>query len=267
MVNELLERGFSPSELENLKRDGLVNLLKNGRDALQSNADEEEENVPSMTDQGWTDYVMTHFSSGELKDGMPTCDGLRRVFRLLVGKIINVDMRVIKAPSMQDPYTTVHCQMVYVPHCKKCRGTYSVGDVFDVNPENTPWPYNKAPVASAATKAEARVLRKALGLTKVYSSEEIQEGIEAVQSISDSVSDEDKPMADNAKTAIVTMSQRLGVDVNKLIGYMEFSEDKVIDQLSYKESHQVISRLNLFSRGSENGGEDVPESIRMEMVF
>jgi hypothetical protein len=266
MIEQLVSRGFDMSEVENLKRDELVSLMKSGRQ-VDSSEEEGDDSRPSMTDPRWTDYVISHFANSELRDGMPTCDGLRRVFRLLVGDIMSVNMQVIKAPTIQDPSATVGCQMTYRKLCKKCTGTFQISDVFDVNPENTPWPYNKAPVASAATKAEARVLRKSLGLNKIYASEEIQEGLDAIQSISDSVSDDNKPIADNAKTAIMTMSQRLGIDVAKLLSTMEFEEDKVIDQLSYKESHQVISKLNVFTRGLDNGGEEVPETIRMEMVF
>jgi DNA relaxase NicK len=115
-------------------------------------------------------------------------------------------------------------------------------------------------------KAEARVLRKALGLCRVYSSEEVQEGLDAIQSVSENVSDEHRPIADNAKTAIQSMSQRLGIDSSKLISSMEM-EDKVLDQLSYKESHQVIARLNEYLRGEENKGMAIPEEIKLEMIF
>ena len=241
-------------------------IMVNGERPLAEKIDKNQEGVPQMHDPEWTEYVMSHFVSDELRDGMPTCDGLRRVFRKIVGTILACDMNVIKPPTMQDPSTTVQCRMQYKPHIRGCTSGRIISDVFDVNPENTPWPYNKASVASAATKAEARVLRKALGLCRVYSSEEVQEGLDAIQSVSENVSDENRPIADNAKTAIQSMSQRLGIDVSKLFVNMEIT-DKVIDQLSYKESHQVIARLNEYLRGEENKGLAIPEEIKLEMIF
>ena len=250
--------------LEKLQAESKIFI--NGEEPLAEKSEEVDESIPEMHDPEWTDYVMSDFVPDELKDGMPTCDGLRRVFRAIIGQILSCEMNVIKAPSMQDPSTTVQCRMQYKLHCKSCNGARQISDVFDVNPENTPWPYNKASVASAATKAEARVLRKALGLCRVYSSEEVQEGLDAIQSVSENVSDEHRPIADNAKTAIQSMSQRLGIDSAKLISSMEM-EDKVLDQLSYKESHQVIARLNEYLRGEENKGMAIPEEIKLEMIF
>ena len=129
---ELVGRGFSPEEIDGMSRKELHDLLKNGRGSAE--VEPQADLPPDMTDPGWTDYVMTHFSNSELRDGMPTCDGLRRVFRLLVGKIVSVEMRVIKAPNLQDPSATVSCAMVYILNCKDCRGNYQISDVFDVNP-------------------------------------------------------------------------------------------------------------------------------------
>ena len=44
---------------------------------------------PSMMDDEWSDYVMSHFKSNELIDGNPICAGLRRVAELLLGDIVN----------------------------------------------------------------------------------------------------------------------------------------------------------------------------------
>jgi hypothetical protein len=274
IIDELVELGYDRDEIKKGTRSQLMQLKKDhfGEDPVENQEnqnDEMDSSKPSMSDPEWTDYVLGHFVDSELKDGMPTCDGLRRVFRLLIGRISTVQMTVIKPPTSQDPSATVMCTLSYNGHCSSCRDRSGgkISDVFDVNQENTPWPYNKTPVASAATKAEARVLRKALGLSRVYSSEEIQEGVDAVHSLSESVSDDNKPMADSAKTAILTMTQRLGIDPSKLIKDLDFGESKSINDLSYKESHQVISKLNQFSRGEENGGEIIPDNLRMELVF
>jgi len=217
----------------------------------------------SETDPGWSDYVMSNFSENELKDGMPTCDGLRRVFKKLVGQIISCYMDVIKAPTLSDPTATVSCSLTFqrFGSSKSC----SVGDVFDVNPDNTPWPYCKASTATAATKAEARALRKALGLVKVYSAEEIQEGMD-VNDISMSSSDGNKNISDSAKIAINTMSNRLGIKPVKLFAIMGI-EKQDVSTLTYSEGHAVLSKLNSFTRGEANGGESIPQEIKSSEII
>jgi hypothetical protein len=261
LLEELELAGHDTQDTKDLSRDDMISLLNGDGD----HADGEDTPDPVITDPEWTDHVLSHLTDKELIDGMPTCDGLRRVFRLLIGDIVGVQVHVPKPPTLQDPSATVVCSVQYRPH--NANAQYQIMDVFDVNSDNTPWPYNRAATASASTKAEARVLRKGLGLTRVYSSEEVQQGMEAAQELSAVVSNENRPIADNAKTAIVTMSQRFGVDVSKLISHMELGDDKNIDQLSYKESHQVIAQLNKFGVDIKKGGSDVPDEIKNEVLF
>lgn len=210
------------------------------------------------TDDGWSDYVMSQFAEKELKQEMPTCDGLRRVFKKLIGDIISSEMSVIKAPTTVDPTSSVMCTISYKKDTKS--PIKKISDVFDVNQDNTPWPYCKSSVGTAATKAEARALRKGLGLVRVYAAEEIQEGMNADE-MNTSISDVNRPISDNAKTAINIMSTRLGIKPSKLLVFIGI-EKAEISMLSYNESHIVLAKLNSFSRTEANGGESIPDSIK-----
>ena len=52
-------------------------------------ANENEEERPSIFSDDWNDYVMSHFKSNELIDGNPICAGLRRVAEFLLGEIVD----------------------------------------------------------------------------------------------------------------------------------------------------------------------------------
>ena len=214
------------------------------------------------TDPGWSDYVISQLTDKECKDGMPTCDGLRRIFKKLVGRTQRVGINITKSPTSADPTATVICSVTFVRHSGEVE---TIEDAFDVNPDNTPWPYCKASVATAATKAEARVLRKALGLVKVYALEEVNQSMSR-DDIDPMQAEENKSISDSAKIAINTMCNRLSIDTTKLLKFMGTNVDN-INVLSYKQSHEVIALLNSFTRGEINGGQSVPQNIKGEVIF
>ena len=217
------------------------------------------------TDPEWSDYVISQLTDKECKDGMPTCDGLRRIFKKLIGRITSVDIDVLKSPTISDRTATVRCSIQFKRHgIVSVRDEY-VSDVFDVNPDNTPFPYCNASVATASTKAEARALRKALGLVRVYALEEVNQGVSR-EDMDPLTIDENKPISDSAKIAINTMCNRMGIDQRKLIKFCGI-ETESVHTLTYKQSHEVINILNTFSRGLENGGQSVPEQIKGEVIF
>ena len=260
LIEEAVAAGHNADDLKKLKRNDLCDLL--------SNEDFNSESIerPAKYSVEWSGYILSLFESDELVEEMPTCDGLRRIFRLVIGNITSVDMGVIKTPNIQDPSATVRCEIGYQDHET---GNYMmVSDVFDVNSENTPWPYCKASVATAATKAEARALRKGLGLIKVYSSEEMHQGFEAAeQSIGFSTNDDGtRAASDSAKIAITTLSNKLNIDTNKLLDFMGL-KDTDMQNLTYDESHHVIALLNEFNRGEKNKGQNVPEELMSEAIF
>lgn len=260
LIDLLVESGACSAE--ELKGKKIKELREMHANAIQTEL--QPMNSIDDTDPSWSDHVMSHFVDNELKDGMPTCDGLRRVFKKLIGEITDRYVDVLKCPTMTDPTATVLCTIRY-----KKRGSvkeFSTSDVFDVNNDNTPWPYSKASTATAATKAEARALRKGLGLVKVYSAEEVHEAID-VSDVSMASVDGNKPISDSAKIAINTMANRLGIKPSKLFKFMSLDKEDV-SNLTYTEGHAVLAKLNSFTRGEANGGESIPEQIKSsEIVF
>lgn len=139
---------------------------------------------PRMSDPGWSDFVLSHFVEGELdREGRPLVHGLRRVVRLLLGPIIRSKCKTVQAPSLLGGFnkTTLLQPAVveYTVEILMCRlesgmsqaYPVEVGDVADVYFGNTDPDFARHASASAATKAEARCLRKLLQLRKAASEE------------------------------------------------------------------------------------------------
>jgi hypothetical protein len=142
--------------------------------------------VPSYTDVGWHEYVMSQFKESELDRGYPKVEGMRRIAELLLGEVVfsgAVDYRSTMPIEGSDPGRSVVNYEIRIAWkngvepfvavdgfasytIRTFRGLASCypgnvkGSVFIVFPESI-----------AETRAEARALRKALGL-KVVAAEE-----------------------------------------------------------------------------------------------
>lgn len=130
---------------------------------------------PDESDANWSDFVLTKFAPDEMvedpktKNRLPNIDGLRRVAKLLLGEVITSVPDVIKSPSEQDRSATVS----YLITLQRYDGRLvTYGGAADCSSDNTDQVYAKHPVSVAETKAEARALRKALGLKKIIAAEE-----------------------------------------------------------------------------------------------
>lgn len=132
---------------------------------------------PPMDSEDWADYVMSQFKSDELEQGNPTCDGLRRITEALIGPIMGRDILVHQAPNKENYGTATVVCSVRVLNNIPDHLLYSIEmkeeDAADVNRFNTQEPYHLHPTATAATRAEARALRKILRLKKVVAAEEL----------------------------------------------------------------------------------------------
>lgn len=140
-----------------------------------------ESNDPAMTDPDWTKFVMTQFEDDEIYDGWPTTDGLRRVAQKLLGPITRSMPRTIQAPNAANGYhAIVEWELEISWERREPQGPERLphirvfGEVGDVSMANTDYPFCLHAAPSAATKAEGRALRKALGLKQVYAAEEMK---------------------------------------------------------------------------------------------
>jgi hypothetical protein len=139
---------------------------------------------PRMDSPDWSPWVMRHFAEDEVdRDGNPMVHGLRRVTRLLLGPILYSGADPVQAPSFAPGFEKLGilqpAVVAYTVKVLMCRPdvpqmpAYEVTfkDVADVYHGNTDPDFARHATATAATRAEARCLRKLLQLKSVASEE------------------------------------------------------------------------------------------------
>jgi hypothetical protein len=129
-------------------------------------------------EEGWTDFVMSKLFKYEMVDGFPSTDGLRRVFQELMGDIISNCKQVIQPPHNENSSrATVKCTIqyrAYGVYDRSSPGTLkTIEEVSDCYMGNSKKPFYYHASATAATMAEGRALRKAMGI-KALVTEEMQ---------------------------------------------------------------------------------------------
>lgn len=121
---------------------------------------------PGPTSTAWNDYVLSLFDESELYGGRPLCAGLRRVAELVLGRIVSSRPTQVFPPIGNDiGRATVVWEIIF-----EDGSLFSdVADCWEGNTDDTFCAFN---MATAATRAEGRALRKALRL-KTVAAEEI----------------------------------------------------------------------------------------------
>lgn len=239
--------------------------------------DEESPNTaePTRNSPEWTDYVFSLLKEGkelftENQDGrelkVPSASGLRRIFPILVGNIINclVDMlqgpnftgKTIKTPDgkIRNVYNPVVCKctLEYFDRQDGVMKVYS--DVATVSIDNCKYPYANHPAESAATKAESRVLRKVLGLNCI-TREELSDGSNYIYD----KEDENDVIGVAGITVLQKWCQQLGIEHKYVIKHYlpEYaSSNKQYEIPKYKFNpirERVLSWLD---------GSTIPEQIK-----
>lgn len=249
--------------------------------------------VPMYNSPEWSDYVMTKFAEGEIYDGNPTVPGLRRVAEEVLGPIIVSGPVSLNAQHPENPEFVGRASCVYEVTFEWLRDLSRFTSEEDIvngklprrtfraaagsNQNNTDAEFAIYPEAMAETRAEARALRKALGLKNVVANEELtkQDAHEAVKrsvirnqqpvSFFDEVSGEggDK-IKTNQKVHIEAKCKQLGIDVLKFINVGERDYDSIED-VSQDTAAKMIAELTRYQ--SETGGKEsrnIPEEILLE---
>ena len=127
--------------------------------------------VPTRLDPEWSDYVMNHLVEDELVDGNPSLPGLRRVIEVVLGEIMENLSYPVSYPNQANGFMAVARADLTV----RMYDTGSVkryADGADCSADNTPEKFAVHATNTACSKAESRVLRKALGLRKLITAEE-----------------------------------------------------------------------------------------------
>lgn len=214
--------------------------------------------IPARTSKDWTPYVLSHLDKDELVNGFPTCNGLRRIFEMLIGPIIEANAKVIQTPDKQNGFgATVEFQLIYEDGGR----IKSITDATNADESNTSRPYNLFPVATSVTCAEGRCLKKGLRIA-IYTAEEMNKPDDGTASLVRTINAEPAvPATDTEKNLINTISNRIGISVEKLIASKQGWTNTTLDTLTSSEARVVIKLVNDYQRGSTNGGTDPSESL------
>lgn len=214
--------------------------------------------TPKYGSTDWHDYVMSLLTEDEKPKGNPTVAGLRRIVEDLLGEIL------FTGPTEVFPATTVdgvgRATVLYEIVFAWKMGVESYVDLHsfeypqkvfrDVGEAwsgNTPPPFDMHASATATSRAEGRVLRKALKL-KVATAEE-------VNSLSNN--NEFSPLVDeNAssfqKNFIVNKCKLLNINLEKFVG-------KDYNKLTHIEAVGLLEKLNNFMKDNNS----IPKEIKL----
>ena len=216
---------------------------------------------PSMMDDEWNDYVMSHFKSNELIEGNPICAGLRRVAELLLGDIVESGpVEVYPAMDTNGPgRATVVFKVVFNWFNSDTYRTYK--EVADVWHGNTDDLFCAHPVATASTRAEGRALRKALKLRCLAAEELAKKDIVNIVKKTVAVSTEDtyNPAESITSQQVQFVDKRcacLDINVVKFINMGEHDYADIKD-ISRDTAKDMIKYLNQY----QNEDVKIPSTI------
>lgn len=126
----------------------------------------------------WSDYLLSQLSDDEKNnDGYPFVAGLRRLASLYLPPMVESSSTVVQVPNQNNGmHATAQHRIVFDGTGSDYSGygqnmVMVYQDVADAHPGNTSPDFIVHASATAATKAEARALRKALGIKKVAADE------------------------------------------------------------------------------------------------
>lgn len=215
---------------------------------------------PRITDPEWNDFVLSHFQPNELIDGMPLSAGLRRVAELLLGRIVSSGPIQVFPP--QDSNSPGRATVVWKITFEDGTSFSDVADCWEGNTDDTYLPFN---VATAATRAEGRSLRKALRLRVIAAEESTRKNTAEVARLSNKMKEvtsgtqgeynEQDRMTDAQGNFINVKCSQLNVNAKKMFKevFTVSSDRKITKQVASK----AIEKLNNY----QNSSEEVPASI------
>ena len=204
--------------------------------------------TPDRTDPKWTEYVMSLFEDNELDNGYPKLDGLRRVAEVLYDIPLENSVAIQQCPNRDNEFmATCICKMVYEDDLGNTKIYQDVGHAHKSNIKGVMFQNHLVSIASS--RAEARVLRKVLGL-KIYTTDELSQTTPAEQAAN--------CINEGQLHMIHIITQRKNVDAIKLLTKFA-GECKVVNYKLIPEDRasDIFTLLNGY-----NGVDDVPEDIR-----
>ncbi len=214
--------------------------------------------VPEYGSLDWNDYVLSLLAPEEKPQGHPTCAGLRRIVENLLGEFIfNGPIQVFPSSDSDGPgratvlYEVVFAWKLNLPEWIDVNNdipTKAFRDVAESWSGNTPSPFDKHVAATASTRAEGRVLKKALKL-RVATAEEMNAG--GADTIVTTI-DSNQLISSFQKNFIKSKCQVLGISVEKFIKCSDIHTIKYVDATVMLETLSTYQRIG-----------NIPEEIRL----
>jgi hypothetical protein len=205
--------------------------------------------IPKRTSPEWNDYVLSLFEENEMFEGRPLCAGLRRVAELVMGPIMISRPTQVFPPKESDGVgrATVVWEVVF-------ETGHLFSDVADCWEGNTDDAFCVFNTATAATRAEGRALRKALGLKTVAAEEMTNKNTTSVAkelSIKKNTStegeyDESQRMTDAQANFIDVKAKQL--DINVAAFFKQVFSINVNRKIDKRQASAAIERLNEYQQ-------------------
>lgn len=235
---------------------------------------------PKIGEEGWEEYVLSFLKPNEMDGQYPKAVGLRRIAQLLLGDIVDSGPVQVIGPTTPDApgrATVVYeakirwkadCP-VYVNLEKFEEPIRIFREASDAWIGNTPDKFAVHPVATASTRAEGRVFRKALMLNTLVA-EEMSNDKDAstiVEIAKNKITKEVNPewtpearIGENVLEVIKTLCDRLDIDLNKLIE-QQMPHIVSIEKATKQDGNAIMALLNKYkTKGSDSLV--IPDSIK-----
>lgn len=216
--------------------------------SVQAGIIEEIEKTPKPFTSEWDAYVMGQFSADELEDGKPKVAGLRRVTQKLVGPIYQSNVTIYQCPNQGTDNRAVVAYSLTLQVLNANHPLYgneiSLSDAADVGRDNTNDPYVRHSVGTATTRAEARILRKILGIKAIAAEESFDRG--AVSYQEEAVINFEGKASDAQLQVMDYIMRRQGT--NPVAFLAEFKTGKTKHTLTEEDAEQLMAKLNEFNK-------------------
>lgn len=216
-----------------------------------------DDTAPSMTSPEWNDYVLSLFEESEFLDGYPLVHGLRRVAELILGTIVYSGPTQVFPPKEDNG--AGRATVVWAVEFANGMRFSDVADCWDANTDDTFLAFN---MATAATRAEGRALRKALRIrvvaaeemTKKNTTAAVKAATKPAQSTHGEYEDASN-MTDAQANFIDIKSKQL--NINTALLFKEVFNVALNRKVSKQVASNAIDKLNEYQKNLNS----VPQSI------
>ena len=209
-------------------------------------------NNVSPGDPDWTQFLLSELYDDELAqtdDGDPVVkvNGLRRLTEKHLGNILDQDVGVVQAPNADNQWTATVVVAITIE--KHNGNVFRMSDAADCSIINSDKKFSKFPTSMATTRAEARVLRKALKIN-VVSEEEMLDNDDVDFDNAGSILEPQVHM-------INAMCSRIGVNTREFVGLGKRKLNDIADA-TQREAANMIQVLNEYQQNTSK----IPEEIK-----